>query len=176
MSDVEFDGDEDYQDEGIIDDFDEVDDPEDALVDVAEQADDDLELEEEPEGVDLSDVTEDLTFLDNIGADPTSDYIYNNSAKPADVIVVFADSEDLTITSRTITLYEYTRIVAIRSKQIAQHGRVYTDVVGLLDPEEMAKKEIRDRKCPLRIHRPIGTKNGKKIVEVFNVRTMNIPF
>lgn len=60
------------------------------------------------------------------------------------------------ITSSILTIYELVELISIRGSQISNGSYVFTDITGLTDPTEMAKKEIMDNKCPLYIKRHIG--------------------
>ena len=68
--------------------------------------------------------------------------------------IVFVTPENR-ITSEIMTKFEMCAIISERAKQIENGGSVYTDVTGLSDPLEMATKELKDKKCPLDIIRPI---------------------
>ena len=60
------------------------------------------------------------------------------------------------ITSNILTIYELIELISIRASQISNGSYVFTDITGISDPMEMAKKEIMDNKCPLYIKRYIG--------------------
>jgi DNA-directed RNA polymerase subunit K/omega len=60
------------------------------------------------------------------------------------------------ITSNILSIYEYIELISIRASQITNGSFVFTDVIGLSDPLEMAKKEVIDNKCPLYVKRHIG--------------------
>ena len=79
--------------------------------------------------------------------------------------------DDKRITSSTMTMFEVTEVLGIRRAQIENGGRVFTDVTGLTSPEDMAIKELYDRKCPLKIKRKVG----KFTQEVWKCNKMSIP-
>jgi DNA-directed RNA polymerase I, II, and III subunit RPABC2 len=91
-----------------------------------------------------------------------------NQYVPGHQLVKVVKPEDR-ITSEYMTLYEYTEVVSIRASQIQNDpDQVYTNVSGLTDPVEMAKKEIADKKCPLSIRRFINANE----VEIWQVNEM----
>lgn len=59
-------------------------------------------------------------------------------------------------TSHRLGQAEMTAALIYRATQIEKNPKVFTDVTGLTDPIEMAKKEFRDRKCPLTLRRFIS--------------------
>lgn len=60
------------------------------------------------------------------------------------------------ITSNILSIYEFIELISIRSSQIINGSYVFTDINGISDPIEMAKKELLDNKCPLYVKRFIG--------------------
>lgn len=60
------------------------------------------------------------------------------------------------ITSNILSIYEFIELISVRSSQITNGSYVFTDINGLSDPIEMAKKELLDNKCPLYVKRYIG--------------------
>lgn len=75
-------------------------------------------------------------------------------------------------TSEIMTYHEYTRVISERAKQIENGAYIFVDVVNEQDPAKIAEKEIRNKKCPLKITRAL-TKNIK---EEWAVNEMIIPF
>ena len=63
------------------------------------------------------------------------------------------------ITSPLMTKFEYTRLLGIRAMQVSMNAPVMIDVGNMIDPIEIAKKEIKECKIPLIIKRklPNGT-------------------
>lgn len=74
------------------------------------------------------------------------------------------------ITSDIMTVAEYCDVVGNRAKHIenSKNFVVFTDVEGETDPIEMAKKEIKDKRCPLSIIRMYGDRIG----EIWEVNEM----
>ena len=60
------------------------------------------------------------------------------------------------ITSHILSIYEFIELISIRASQITNGSYVFTDITGISDPIEMAKKELLDNKCPLYVKRLIG--------------------
>ena len=60
------------------------------------------------------------------------------------------------ITSNILSIYEFIELISIRASQITNGSYVFTDINGISDPIEMAKKELLDNKCPLYVKRFIG--------------------
>ena len=75
------------------------------------------------------------------------------------------------MTSDIMTSYEYSEVTGIRTSQIEKGAYVFTDVSGLIDPHDMAVKELFDRRCPLTIIRQTGTFEQ----EEFSVNEMGFP-
>lgn len=75
------------------------------------------------------------------------------------------------ITSNILSIYEYIELISIRASQITNGSFVFTDVIGLSDPLEMAKKEVIDNKCPLYVKRHIGL----NIYELWSPNVMSKP-
>lgn len=90
--------------------------------------------------------------------------------------VVVVVPEDERVTDCRLQRGEMALVVAVRASQIAKGSAVFTDVGGLRDPVEMAKKELYDRQCPLVLRRAVGaTPAGEPVVEDWCVRTMVLP-
>jgi DNA-directed RNA polymerases I, II, and III subunit RPABC2 len=87
---------------------------------------------------------------------------------------IYVNPEDR-IMSEVMTKFELTRIIGIRAAQLENHNKPFTDVGDISDPIEMAKKEIRDKKCPLSIIRVRSYENDKIIAELWEVNEMAIP-
>ncbi len=81
---------------------------------------------------------------------------FNDNDLDNDSKFQFIVQSDDKITSNILTIYELVELISIRGSQIANGSYVFTDIVGLSEPTEMAKKEIMDNKCPLYIKRHIG--------------------
>jgi DNA-directed RNA polymerase subunit K/omega len=86
------------------------------------------------------------------------------------------DPSVMVFTSNTMSHYEFTRVLAVRTKDISLHGSTYTDCTDIVDAKQRALKELRDRRCPLIIERTTAMQDNVKVIEAFRVRDMNIPF
>lgn len=111
-------------------DVDDVDDPDDPI-----EYDSDYEEESDDEPCD-----EDNEMLNK------SDYYRVVKVIPA----------DMRVTSNVMTMWEYSDVIGIRQTEIENGAPVYTDVTGVVDPRDMAIKELFDRKCPLKIKRALN--------------------
>lgn len=58
-------------------------------------------------------------------------------------------------TSDLLSVYEYTKIVAVRAQQIAETGEYFAKIDSS-DPKEIAIAELKQRVCPMLIRREIG--------------------
>lgn len=72
------------------------------------------------------------------------------------------------ITSDRMTIFEYCEVISVRAREIINYFLVFTNVDEETNPIDMAKKEIRDKKCPLSIKRYLS--NGK--VEIWEVNEL----
>ena len=102
-------------------------------------------------------------------------HIFNpdvHKLEPVKSIIIVAPEKR--ITSDIMTVAEYCEVVGNRAKHIenSKNFVVFTDVEGETDPIEMAKKEIKDKRCPLSIVRMYGEKIG----EIWEVNEMIYPF
>jgi DNA-directed RNA polymerases I, II, and III subunit RPABC2 len=72
---------------------------------------------------------------------------------------------------------EFARAIAIRAEQISKNPTVFTNCEGIDDPIERAKKELYDRKSPLKIRRIVEKNREETIIwcEEFNLREMVLP-
>lgn len=119
------------------------DDPEDTdyVDDIYDDYDKDINDQEEEE--ELNNYNEDnIHYVDNE---------LDNDSK-----IQYIVKSDDRVTSNILTEYEIVELIGIRATQIAQGSPVFTDVKNISYPDEMAKKEIYDNRCPLYIQRYIG--------------------
>lgn len=86
-------------------------------------------------------------------------------------IVYIVQDTDRT-TSEKLSEYEIAELINIRAVNISNGGKVYTNIDGLDDPIEMAKKELIDRKCPLYIKRQVGYNDYGIIIEKWSPNHM----
>jgi DNA-directed RNA polymerase I, II, and III subunit RPABC2 len=75
-------------------------------------------------------------------------------------------------TSSTMSLYEYTEIISHRAEQIKKAGIIFIQLKNESDPIEIAKEEIKQKKCPLSIRRLYNSTIG----EIWEVNELTIPF
>ena len=71
-------------------------------------------------------------------------------------------------TREILTKYEYTEAISIRAKDIEKECLVFTNIEGEIDPIKIAKKEIKDKKCPLSIKRTLSDGN----VEIWDINEL----
>lgn len=62
-------------------------------------------------------------------------------------------------TSSLLSEYEYTQIICMRAEQILKHNNPFVDT-DETDPVKIAKLEIEQKRCPIRILREVGEKDG----------------
>lgn len=90
-------------------------------------------------------------------------------------LITYIIPDEQRMTSQIMTLEEFTEAVGIRATQIERGAPVFTDVSGYSDPIEMAKKEIFDGRCPLKLVREMKQLENARWVEVWKINDMTIP-
>lgn len=65
-------------------------------------------------------------------------------------------------TTNRLTKYEKARIIGVRAAMIASGAGTMVDPGDLINPVDIARKELSENKCPLMIRRPIPSRNHKK--------------
>jgi len=65
-------------------------------------------------------------------------------------------------TTNRLTKYEKARIIGVRAAMIASGAGTMVDPGDLINPVDIARKELAENKCPLMIRRPIPSRNHKK--------------
>lgn len=150
MSDIEDDFDDEYIDSEFIDeDFEEPNTTEKKKDDEDEELDDndeeDTELIKKNFEIETEDVGNDIVYI-----------------VPA----------NQRITSEKLSDYEIAELINVRATNISKGGKIFTNIEGLYDPIEMAKKELLDRKCPLYIKRNIGYVDNILYVEKWSPNEM----
>jgi RNA polymerase Rpb6. len=121
--------------------------------------DESIEYVDEPEDIDEQD--KDDSVIDETPQEPT----------PTRVVVKIVRPEERR-TSHILSMYEATHIIATRAAQIESGSTCFADnIKGIIDPIEMAKAELLQRKCPLLIRRKVG--NDK--IELWSPNDMTIP-
>lgn len=78
-------------------------------------------------------------------------------------------------TSDIMSIFEYTELVSISASRIQKGGNPYIDLestqINIEDPIEIAKEEIRQKKCPLKIIRHLTP----HLAEVWHANELAIP-
>lgn len=59
-------------------------------------------------------------------------------------------------TSNMMTEFELTEVVSIRAQQIVEGCKPFVDIGDETNPIEIAKMEIKQKKCPMMIQRRVG--------------------
>jgi hypothetical protein len=141
-----------------------------------EEEEEALELEVEP-GVDDDDIDAEGALLVQGGAeiedvkeedvagsyeDPTASYTTRT--------IYVADENR--ITRDMMNINEMTEAISIRTALISNGSPCFTDVEGLTDPVDMAKRELMMRRFSFKIERPVGEKidhENKEILKYFEI-------
>jgi DNA-directed RNA polymerase I, II, and III subunit RPABC2 len=97
-----------------------------------------------------------------------NDNYIDNDLHRIDVVV----PDDKRITSEIMTKAEYTRVISERAKQIENGSPIFTDYGTETNLINIAKKEIQEKKCPMKITRYITP----HIKEIWRVNECIIPF
>jgi hypothetical protein len=145
-------------DDNIVDD--KTDDIDDGLagnnddVDVADTTSDVDDIESVAESIASTDVTDDIPEAD-IDVEAEAE-LQTDDIPPEHMKTIIVSRDEKRRTSDTLSKYEMTEIVSIRSIQISASNNCTVDTSGLTDPVAMAKKELMMRKCPLICRRHVG--------------------
>jgi hypothetical protein len=77
-------------------------------------------------------------------------------------------------TSNFLTKYEYTQIINIRSIEISNSNSHFADLTDqtVNNSSDIAKLELKQGRCPLKLTRELGIRGGIKYVELFDVNKM----
>jgi DNA-directed RNA polymerase subunit K/omega len=84
----------------------------------------------------------------------------------------------LTYTTDSMNMFEYCLLVGMRAQEIERGAPTYIDPIaeGLTEPLAIAESEMAQRKFPLWLRRPIGTKkNGALEYEDVNPNLIDLP-
>lgn len=73
-------------------------------------------------------------------------------------------------TSNIMTLTVYCSIISVRAAHIASGAPIFIDVGSLTKPDLIAREEIRQGKCPLKIRVPLGD-----AFEEWKINEMTLP-
>lgn len=80
------------------------------------------------------------------------------------------------ITDNVIRKTELARLLSLRAESYTHKQISFTNIVGLSSAEQVAFKELIDKKFPLNLIRDLGTdKDGNTISEIWDVNEMTIP-
>lgn len=123
---------------------------------VNDYLDDEIDDNDEPDDIYEIDDSDNDEELDNNGNYNKDNFHYTELDKDDESRIQFIVKNANRITSNILTIYELTELIGVRGTQISQGSPIFTDVTGITDPMNMAKKEILDNKCPLSIKRYIG--------------------
>jgi DNA-directed RNA polymerase subunit K/omega len=143
-----------------------------------EEDDDEVGLEEDAAGSDEDDEPEEEE------AEPVETQKAKNEKNKVDPLLRVSNKArfikivdpEKRVTDNRLHKSEAALIIAMRAQQIAKFATCFTNGDGLHDPVALAFKELLDRKCPLKLRRPIGTgPAGELIVEEWIVREMTLP-
>jgi len=147
----------------MSDSEDEISDGEVPELDEADQ-NDDIDLVEDNDDDDISEEDDELS----------TQTIKKGDSNHTNIIIIPDSSRT---TSDVIQKQEITEAIGVRASQIEGGSPVFTDVVGLTDPIQMAWKEFRDRKNPLILERVVAEFPSEYTyhVEHWRVREMTFP-
>ena len=145
-----------------------------ALPDIAEA------IEEEPENDDdeteeTNTAADDQTAAPSRGGESYYSYAEGRVQAPRVRDMIIVAPEDRRSSTR-MTHAEMARAVGIRATQIEKGGEFYVDIDGLDHAAQIAWKEFRERRSPLKLRRIVGrSPRNESIVEEFLVREMTYP-
>lgn len=132
------------------------------------------EMSRESSGSDTDDSSSDKeAFMDSVRTSvPRSRKTKKYKNKVRYVYAPMEGESDKRISPKTMTIYEYARMIGERAEMISKGGKIHpkyqnVDTVDLL---KIAQMELDDRSIPfpLVFHRPIDNPTNAKIIEVFN--------
>jgi DNA-directed RNA polymerase I, II, and III subunit RPABC2 len=92
--------------------------------------------------------------------------IIDETVETSNITVV---PQDQNKTISKLSRYEFAQLLVHRIRMYNAEPIAFVDIDGITDPEEIAKKELREGKCPLLIGRTIGN-----ICEIINPNEMYI--
>jgi DNA-directed RNA polymerase subunit K/omega len=136
-----------------------------------EDEDEDNEEIEEEEAIEVIDEDEDITHRPSVIKTST------NKTFVREVTIVPANKRK---TSNILTAFELTEVLSVRSIQISKTGRAFVDIGGINNAIDIAKKELKEGQCPLRLVRKFPVvidQNGEPYqeAEIWNPNTMAKP-
>lgn len=128
-----------------------------------EEPEEEIEIEEKPEEIilDIIDKEEKEEEVEQLIEEKDKDIEFENlqnfqvlSPDMDTTLTIMICPPDDRRTSHRLAQAEMTAAVVYRSAQIEKNPKVFTDnIVGLTNPIDMAKQELKDRKCPLTLRR-----------------------
>lgn len=151
------------------------DEQEDLYVDSEDFDLDDLDDEEEESVEFVSEEVDDFHDLENKRVKFKNQALNEIDLTDKHHLITYIIPDEQRITSQILTLEEFTEAVGIRATQIERGAPVFTDVSGYSDPIQMAKKEIFDGRCPLKLVREMKQQENSRWVEVWKINEMTIP-
>jgi DNA-directed RNA polymerase subunit K/omega len=160
-------------DDDFVDDLDELE------PDIEEIDEDDINGIEEVESSDEEEQNsdEELDELEELMSRPNvfqqagqTDAKYNQVTTTA--IYVPDDERE---TSNVLSVTELAGVIAIRAAQISKDGQYYVDLEGEYKPEAIARKEVYERRCLLKVSRLVGQTSKTSTYELWDVNEMILP-
>lgn len=89
--------------------------------------------------------------------------------------IIINDSER--ISSHKLSQAEFTELIGQRAQQICKTGITFIEGnITETDAVEIAKKELLQRRCPLKLRRPVGYYKGSNYYEDWDPNDMVLPF
>lgn len=166
-----------YESEEFNDEEDEYEEEEEEEEPVDEGEKDDIDEETPaPEGTMAADAeAEDDELEEEVAAQRENPIINKINERDSHHRIIKVVAPDDRVTSNIIQRPEMVEAIGHRLSQIEQGSPVFTDVTGLKNPIEMAKKEFVDRQSPLILVRPMRKEDDYWIVEKWKVREMTFP-
>lgn len=151
-----------------IDDTEEIDVDDDGSVYDEEEGDDKQQEKEDEEEDDDDEEEEDDDEKDETIVPKKRLHVYHQVSDSTEIKICAPEKR---ITSEYMTIYEYAMVVGTRATHITEGSVLYTDPCGLYDARDIAKKEIKENRCPLSISRKIS----QSVIEIWEVNEMIKP-
>lgn len=141
---------------------------------MADSSEDELSVPDEEELDDeepVEDSDEDDLSEDEVNDEGMVGPQFNN---PSVETAIFRTAEDRTSRS-ALSLTEAAALAAMRAEQISATGETYlqTDTKGM-SAAQMAWEEIKQRRCPLKVHRCVGYSGDTPVYDVFDPKEMDL--
>lgn len=127
---------------------------------------DDEEIPDIPEdALDIAEDDSDVEFVEEY-EEPLEENLHSSEYFKEIEIV----KKEERVTSDIMSYYEFTEVIGIRETQISSGGTVYNEQSDLVNPFQLALKELFDKKSPLKIRRRVGDK-----IEIWHCHELAIP-